>query len=187
MKKKLLFTLLGVVIAITVGVPQLQQFVSLGRNDKNLQDQISVTASTYVDMQEQLKLADESLQASGRTACLDSVSVARTISSLGGAELQSVTAIGEVDGISGDMFVTSDVDELEGLTSDVSQLRFDMTITDVVTFLNAVRELNFLYDSISVSENQAVLVVPVITGNYTSVELGTGSTELTLNSTEGVE
>ena len=188
MKKKLVFTLLGVVIAVTVGMPQLQQFISLSRNDKNLQNQISITASTYADMQEQLNLADESLQKSGRATCLDSVSVAKAVSSVNGAELQNVTAIGGVDGISGDVFMTSDINELSGLTSDISQLKFAMTVTDADAFLSGVKELDLLYDSISVNTDskQADIVVPVVTGSYVSVKADVGSTELPLNDAESV-
>lgn len=188
MKKKLVFTLLGVVIAVTVGMPQLQQFISLSRNDKNLQNQISITASTYADMQEQLNLADESLQKSGRATCLDSVSVAKAVSSVNGAELQNVTAIGVVDGISGDVFMTSDINELAGLTSDISQLKFAMTVTDADAFLSSVKELDLLYDSISVNTDskQADIVVPVVTGSYVSVKADVGSTELPLNDAESV-
>ena len=188
MKKKLVFTLLGVVIAVTVGMPQLQQFISLSRNDKNLQNQISITASTYADMQEQLNLADESLQKSGRAACLDSVSIAIAVSFIIGAELQNVTAIGAVDGILGDVFMTSDINELAGLTSDISQLKFAMTVTDADAFLSSVKELDLLYDSISVNTDskQADIVVPVVTGSYVSVKADVGSTELPLNDAESV-
>lgn len=168
MKLNAIIGILGIVVFVSVGIPQVKQFQEQRDSMTVLKGNVETGVATYHDLQSQLEVATNQLLAEGKDICLDNVGVAQLISQFAGADLTNIVAVGESEGVVGDVFMTTNPEDLVSLESNVSQMRFDFTLTDAEAFMQSVEQSNLVFDSITVDNDtkQAQLVIPVVTGNY---------------------
>ena len=109
------------------------------------------------------------LQENGKDVCLNNVDMANYLGTLG--TITGITSMGYTDDVLGDIQMTNDIDDIAYFSSDVVQIKYDLDVTDIYSFIEGITEVSFavVSSSIDIQSGKTTVVVRAVTGTYSDI------------------
>lgn len=169
MKLKIVFVLLCVCIAGLLGIPKYSELTSNQKMIDQVQSEVDISKQTYNDLQNQAAMLVSQLQENGKDVCLNNVDMANYLGTLG--TITGITSMGYTDDVLGDIQMTNDIDDIAYFSSDVVQIKYDLDVTDIYSFIEGITEVSpaVVSSNIDIQSGKATVIVRAVTGAYSDI------------------